>query len=102
MNDQNGDTPMTNEAQRFYPNFPWVPAVFARSLERENRTLRSQRDGWRTTARTFFLLLASLFFAAVLTGCTLGNETPDERRARQVLEPQGSVTFRNGRWEERK
>lgn len=102
MNDQNGDTPRTNEAQRFYPNLPWVPAVFARQLERENNQLRGHVMS--LTSTLWGVLVALLIAAAVacLSGCTLGNETPDERNARQVLEPKDKVTFRDGRWEERK
>lgn len=98
------DTPQTEAVVRKHGKLFWVPANFARKLERENNQLRStlgtaKRFGWLVTIALAVLCLSMAVL--LITGCTLGNETPAERKAQKVLEPQDKVIFRDGKWEGR-
>lgn len=88
---------------------PMIRVDFARQLERENTELRIERDKWRLLATTEMWLLVTLALLSVVllcSGCTLGTETPSERRDRSRWEKGSpwskSWEFRDGRWEETK
>ena len=105
------DTARTDKAV-FSLGFPCesekvVQADFARKLERENAELRRMVGKFeRNYVHYGVVLIASAVTAIVvlLNGCTLGNETPAERRDRSRWENGSpwsqSWEFRNGRWEE--
>ena len=49
------DTPRTDEQFTVFPKTSagYVPAPFARELERENAKLKAERDGWKECALSF-------------------------------------------------
>lgn len=76
--------------------------VYVRSLERENRRLRDKVVEWELAGGIIVVVIVLGAIIGLLTGCTFGNETPEERRwqKQQDRMERGSYQFHNGRWEE--
>lgn len=101
------DTPRTDKAA-FSLGFPCesekvVQVDFARALERENAKLLADLKSENNRANIYSIvgLTGWLWIISLwLFGCTIGPETPAERKARKVLEPETTWQFDGGRWRE--